>query len=196
MEKRVLIDEETIQKRIHQLAESINHDYEGKDLTLICILKGSLYFFSDLSRRIKGDPLIEFMRVKSYEGENSTGIIEIRVDLDQSIKGKDVLIIEDIIDSGNTLSYLKTYLKDKKPNSIRICTLLDKPDRRDKKIKINVDYVGFTIKDRFVIGYGLDLDEQYRAIPEIHCFTDDDEEKLQEEREEIQKQLVKTKRTR
>ena len=190
MEKKVLIEEKTIQERVLQLAEQINKDYEGKELTLVCILKGSMYFFADLSKRIQGDPLIEFMRVSSYQGENSTGVINIRVDLDKPIKGKNILLIEDIIDSGKTLSYLKAYLSSKKPNSIKICTLLDKPERREVK-DISVDYVGFKIKDRFVIGYGLDLDEQYRNIPEIHCFTEDDDEILEKERNEIKKQLVK-----
>lgn len=192
MEERKLIDEKTIQKRVLQLAEQINHDYEGKELTLVCILKGSMYFFADLSRRIKGNPLIEFMRVKSYQGENSTGVINIIMDLDKPIKGKNILIIEDIIDSGKTLSYLQSYLLTKKPNSIKFCTLLDKPSRREVN-DIKVDYVGFTIEDRFVIGYGLDLDEEYRNIPEVHCFTDDDDEILEKEIKEIQKQLVKIK---
>lgn len=193
MEEKLLIDEETIEKRVLQLAEQINKDYEGEELTLVCILKGSMYFFADLSRRIKGNPMIEFMRVKSYQGENSTGVINILVDLDKPIKGKNILIIEDIIDSGKTLSYLQSFLLTKKPKSIKFCTLLDKPTRREVQ-DITVDYVGFTIEDRFVIGYGLDLDEEYRNIPEVHCFTNDDDDILQKERKEIQKQLIKTKK--
>lgn len=193
MEEKLLIDEETIRKRVLQLAKQINKDYEGEELTLVCILKGSMYFFADLSRRIKGNPMIEFMRVKSYQGENSTGVINILVDLDKPIKGKNILIIEDIIDSGKTLSYLQSFLLTKKPKSIKFCTLLDKPTRREVH-DITVDYVGFTIEDRFVIGYGLDLDEEYRNIPEVHCFTNDDDDILQKERKEIQKQLIKTKK--
>ena len=193
MERKLLIDEVTIQKRILQLADEINRDYKGKELTIICILKGSMYFCSDLSRRIDCPTEIEFMRLSSYKGKNSTGKVDVKVGLDHSIKGKDVLVVEDIIDSGRTLSFLLEYLKLDEPNSIRLCTLLDKPSRREPGIDIKVDYVGFTIRDRFVVGYGLDLDEEYRNLPEIQCFTKDSDKVVQKEADDIRNQLIKTK---
>lgn len=193
MERKLLIDEMTIQKRILQLADQINEDYKGREITLICILKGSMYFFTDLSRRIESPTNIEFMRVSSYKGKDSTGKIDVKMGLDQSIKGKDVLIVEDIIDSGRTLSYLVDYLKLDEPRSLKICTLLDKPSRREVE-DVVVDYVGFVIRDRFVVGYGLDLDEEYRNLPEIQCFTKDSDKVVYKEADEIRKQLIKRKR--
>ncbi len=191
--KKILIDELTLQERIQQLADEITEDYQGKKLTLICILKGSIYFFTDLSRRIKLDTELEFIRVSSYNGENSTGEITLKLDLDNPITGKDVIVIEDIIDTGRTLSYLLKYLSKQNPNSLKLCTLLDKPDRREVK-DIKVDYTGFTIPNRFVIGYGLDLDEQYRNIPEIDCIIDESEKgQITKDNRNIKKQLKKTK---
>ena len=191
--KKILIDELTLQERIQQLADEITEDYQGKKLTLICILKGSIYFFTDLSRRIKLDTELEFIRVSSYNGENSTGEITLKLDLDNPITGKDVIVIEDIIDTGRTLSYLLKYLSKQNPNSLKLCTLLDKPERREVK-DIKVDYTGFTIPNRFVIGYGLDLDEQYRNIPEIDCINDESEkDQITKDKRNIKKQLKKTK---
>lgn len=191
--KKILIDELTLQERIQQLADEITEDYQGKKLTLICILKGSIYFFTDLSRRIKLDTELEFIRVSSYNGENSTGEITLKLDLDNPITGKDVIVIEDIIDTGRTLSYLLKYLSKQNPNSLKLCTLLDKPERREVK-DIKVDYTGFTIPNRFVIGYGLDLDEQYRNIPEIDCIIDESEKnQITKDKRNIKKQLKKTK---
>ena len=191
--KKILIDELTLQERIQQLADEITEDYQGKKLTLICILKGSIYFFTDLSRRIKLDTELEFIRVSSYNGENSTGEITLKLDLDNPITGKDVIVIEDIIDTGRTLSYLLKYLSKQNPNSLKLCTLLDKPERREVK-DIKVDYTGFTIPNRFVIGYGLDLDEQYRNIPEIDCIIDESEkDQITKDKRNIKKQLKKTK---
>jgi len=191
--KKILIDELTLQERIQQLADEITEDYQGKKLTLICILKGSIYFFTDLSRRIKLDTELEFIRVSSYNGENSTGEITLKLDLDNPITGKDVIVIEDIIDTGRTLSYLLKYLSKQNPNSLKLCTLLDKPERREVK-DIKVDYTGFTIPNRFVIGYGLDLDEQYRNIPEIDCIIDESEkDRITKDKRNIKKQLKKTK---
>lgn len=167
----VLIDEDTLQLRIKQLAKQISSDYKGKDLTVICILKGAMYFFADLTRRLDLNVNIDFMRLSSYEGENSTGKVNIKLDVENSIKGKDVLIVEDIIDSGRSMEFLFDYLSLKDPNSIKLCVLLDKPERRI--VNVNADYVGFTIPNRFVIGYGLDLDEMYRNTPQINCVTDD-----------------------
>ena len=186
---KTLINEKTIQKRIKQLAKEIENDYKDKDLTFICILKGSIYFFTDLTKRIKNNINVEFMRVSSYgSGTESTGEIQLKLDLNNSIEGKHVIIVEDIIDSGRTLSYLIKYLKIKKPASVKLCTLLNKPERRVVK-DVNVDYIGFTIPDYFVVGYGLDLDEKYRNIPCIKCFVKDKEEleKIKEYNKRISK---------
>ncbi len=190
MEKRILINELTLQERITQLAKEITKDYKGKELTLICILKGSVFFFTDLAKRIKLDTRLEFIRVSSYEGEKSTGKIKLKVNLDEPITNKDVIVIEDIIDTGKTLSYLMKYLSKQKPNSLKLCTLLDKPEGRQVD-DIIVDYVGFTIPNRFVIGYGLDLDEQYRNLPAVYCFTEDSEKILNIDRKFIKGQIKK-----
>lgn len=165
-EMKVLIDEEKLQKRIGEIAKQIEDEYKGKEIILICILKGSIFFTVDLARKINGDVKLEFIRVSSYDdGTESSGEIKMKLDLKDSIQGKDVIVIEDIIDTGRTLSYLIEYLKMKKPNSVKLCALLDKPDRR--VIDVKVDYTGFQIPDKFVIGYGLDWDEKYRNIPYI-----------------------------
>ena len=189
--QKVLINEKTIQERTRQLAEEITEDYQGKKLTLICILKGSIFFFTDLTRRINLDTELEFVRISSYAGENSTGDINLKVDLDNPVTGKDVIVIEDIIDTGRTLSYFMKHLQKQKPNSLRLCTLLDKPERREVD-DVKVDYTGFTIPNRFVIGYGLDLDEQYRTIPQINCIiNEDEEEQIDKDSRVIKKQLLK-----
>lgn len=167
-ELKVLIDEETLQARIKEMAEQLMEEYKGKELTFICILKGSIFFTADLAKKIDGDVRVDFVRVSSYEGENSTGEIRMKLDLKDSIQGKDVIIIEDIIDTGRTLKYLKEYLKIKQPNSLKVCTLLDKKERR--VCDMEADYVGFTIPDKFVIGYGMDYDEKYRNLPYIGYF--------------------------
>lgn len=168
MEKvKVLIDEEKLNKRVNEIAKQIEDEYKGKEITLICILKGSVFFIVDLAKRINGDVKLEFIRVSSYnEGTESSGEIKMKLDLQESIKGKDVIVIEDIIDTGRTLSYLIEYLKIKQPNSLKLCALLDKPERRVKK-NVKVDYTGFQIPDEFVVGYGLDVDEKYRNLPYI-----------------------------
>ena len=165
---KVLISEEKLNERINELAQEIYNDYKGQEITFICILKGSIFFTVELSKRMPCDINFKFIRVSSYHGENSTGIIEMKVDLQGDIKGKDVIIIEDIVDTGRTLSYLKEYLKSKEPKSLKICSLLDKKERR--VCKIDADYVGFNIPDKFVIGYGLDVDEKYRNLPYIGYF--------------------------
>ena len=188
--RKILIDEETLQERITELAEEISNDYQDKDLRLICILKGAVYFFADLSKKISINTKVSFMRISSYVGENSTGKIDIKLDLDEDIEGKDVLIVEDIVDSGRSLSYLKEHLQKKNPNSVKICVLLDKPDRREEENKdLVVDYVGFKIPDRFVIGYGMDLDENYRNLKEINCITKENDKKLDNDVKCIKKQL-------
>lgn len=163
---KVLISEEEINSRIAYLGEKIAKDYEGKDLHLICILKGGAFIACELAKNIKRPLSIDFMSVSSYgDGTVSSGRVKIIKDLDDPVEGKDVLIVEDIIDSGNTLANLLELLKTRKPNSIRICTLLDKPDRRVTDVK--VDYVGFQIPDKFVIGYGLDYAQKFRNLPFI-----------------------------
>ena len=165
---KVLISEEELHKRIKELAKQIYEDYKGEELTFICILKGSIFFTVDLSKEMPCDINFEFIRVSSYHGQNSTGVIEMKVELQGDIKGKDVIIIEDIIDTGRTLSYLMEYLRSKGPKSLKICSLLDKKERR--VCKMDADYVGFDIPDKFVLGYGLDVDEKYRNLAYIGYF--------------------------
>ncbi|WP_394523764.1 hypoxanthine phosphoribosyltransferase [Lacrimispora sp. JR3] len=164
---RVLLSEEEVAAKIKEVAEQISKDYEGKKLHLICILKGGVFFTCELSKRITLPLTMDFMSVSSYgSGTVSSGIVKIVKDLDDPIEGKDVLIVEDIIDSGNTLSYLIEVLKQRNPNSIELCTLLDKPERRVKK-QVQVKYTCFTVPDQFIIGYGLDYDQIYRNLPYI-----------------------------
>ena len=164
---RVLLGEEEVNKRINEVAEQINKDYAGKDIHLICILKGGVFFTCELAKRLKVPVSMDFMCVGSYgDGTASSGVVRIAKDLDESIENKEVLIVEDIIDSGNTLYYLIDVLKKRNPASMRLCTLLDKPDRRVKK-QVHVDYTCFTIPDEFVVGYGLDYDQKYRNLPYI-----------------------------
>lgn len=163
---KVLIDEETLQKRVTEIANNIMEDYKGKEITLICILKGSAFFTVDLARKITGDVIIEFIRVSSYGSSTQTsGQVELKLDLKDSIEGKDVIIVEDIIDTGKTLSYLINYLNTRKPNSVKLCALLDKKERRLTEVK--VDYVGFEIPNNFIVGYGLDCNERYRNLPYV-----------------------------
>ena len=163
---KVLVPEEEVDARIRALGEPISRDYEGKQIHLICVLKGGVFFMCELAKRITVPVSMDFMCVGSYgDGTKSSGVVRIAKDLDESIEGKDVLIVEDIIDSGRTLSYLIEILKQRNPNSIRLCTLLDKPERRVKDVK--VDYCCFNIPDKFVVGYGLDYAQKYRNLPFI-----------------------------
>ena len=162
----VLISEDELSKRIAELGEQINADYEGKEVTLICILKGSIFFTCELAKRISVPVTIDFIQASSYgSGTSSSGVVKIKKDLDESIEGKNVIIIEDIIDSGNTLSRLLPLLKERNPESLEVCTLLDKPERRE--VEVDVKYNGFNIPDEFVVGYGLDYDPKYRNLPFI-----------------------------
>ena len=190
--RKVLINEKTLKTRIIQMAKEITEDYKGKELTIICILKGAVYFFTDLSRRIKLDTNIEFIRASSYEGENSSGKVDFKVKLDQPVTGKDVLIVEDIIDTGVTLEAVLMYLKEQNPNTLKLCVLLDKPERRIAH-NVKADYVGFIIPNRFVVGYGLDLDEKNRNLPSIECIVRTEEEcaQVDKDREEIEHKLLK-----
>lgn len=163
---RVMISEEEIIKKLTEMAEQMNKDYAGKSLHLICVLKGSVFVTTELAKHLTVPVTMDFMSVSSYgDGTESTGRVRIVKDLDEGIEGKDVLIIEDIIDSGNTLHFLMEMLKGRKPASLKLCTLLDKPDRRVADVK--VDYVGFCIPDEFVVGYGLDYAQRYRNLPYI-----------------------------
>ena len=162
-----LVDEVQLQSRIKELGAEISKDYEGQDLLLLCILKGGVLFLTDLMREISIPHDIDFMAVSSYGKEirESTGIVRILKDLDEPINGRNVLIVEDIIDTGHTLAYITRNLIARQPASLKICTLLDKAERRQVEIKI--DYTGFVIPDKFVFGYGLDLDEKFRNLPFI-----------------------------
>ena len=162
----VLISEEEVAKRICEIAAQISKDYEGRQVHMICILKGGVFFMTELSKHVTVPCSLDFMAISSYGDETvSSGRMKLSKDLDNSIEGKDVLIVEDIIDSGNTLHYLTGILQQRKPNSIRLCTLLDKPSRRE--VEVPVDYTGFTIPDAFVVGYGLDYQQRYRNLPYI-----------------------------
>ncbi len=163
----VLIKEEDLENRIRELAAQISADYEGCScIHLICVLKGGAFFMCDLSRRLTVPVSLDFMSVSSYGGgTESSGIVRIVKDLDEPIKDRDVLVVEDIVDSGRTLSYLMALLKERKPRSIRLCTLLDKPERR--VTDVHVDYTCFEIPDEFVVGCGLDYDQKYRNLPYI-----------------------------
>lgn len=167
----VLISEEKVEKKIQELAEQITRDYEGKQVHLICVLKGSIFFTCELAKRIPLPVTLDFMSVSSYgDATESSGRVRIVKDLDESIENKDVIVIEDIIDSGRTLSYLMDMLSARKPASLKLCTLLDKPERR--VTDVSVDYIGFEIPDKFVVGYGLDHGQRYRNLPYIGVVED------------------------
>ena len=163
---KVLISEEEVDARIRELGEKISKEYEGKQIHLICVLKGGVFFMCELAKRITVPVSMDFMCVGSYgDGTKSSGVVRLAKDLDESIENKEVLIVEDNIDSGNTLYYLMDVLRQRKPASLRLCTLLDKPDRRVKDV--HVDWTGFEIPDEFVVGYGLDYAQKYRNLPYI-----------------------------
>lgn len=164
-EVNILINKAKLEKRIEELAKQIEKDYQGKEIVFIGLLKGSVMFMSELAKNIRSNVILDFMDVSSYQGTESTGKIKINKDIRDSIEGKDVLIVEDIIDTGRTLTYVLEYLKQKNPNSIRIATMLSKPSRRI--MELNVDYIGFAIEDKFVVGYGLDCNEKYRNLPYV-----------------------------
>mgnify|MGYP001025604483 CR=1 FL=1 len=170
--KSILIDEEALQLKIKELGEQITRDYQEKELLVICILKGAVMFVSDLIKRIDLPLEIDFMAISSYgNSTKSSGIVRIIKDLNEEIKGKHILVVEDIIDSGLTLSYLIDNLKSREPASVAICTLLDKPDNR--KTDIDIAYTGFVVPDEFVVGYGLDYAEKYRNLPFIAVLKEE-----------------------
>ena len=162
----VLVSEKEVDERIEAMGKQISKDYEGRQVHLICILKGGAFFMCELAKRITVPVSLDFMSVSSYgDRMSSSGVVRIAKDLDESIEGKDVLIVEDIIDSGRTLYYLMDTLRQRHPKSLHLCTLLDKPERRENEVR--VDYVGFEIPDEFVVGYGLDYAQKYRNLPYI-----------------------------
>ena len=171
---KVLLTEEEVNRRITEVAEEINRDYNGEPIHMICILKGGAMFMCELAKRVKGMVSFDFMDVSSYRSTESTGIIRILKDLDDDITGKNVLIVEDIIDTGKTLNNLSQLLKSRGPKSIKICTMLDKPSRREEK-EVFVDYKCFQIPNKFVVGYGLDYNQKYRNLPYIGYVEFDEE---------------------
>ena len=163
---RVLLAEEDVDRRIQEIGDQISKDYDGKQIHLICVLKGGSFFMCELAKRITVPVSLDFMSVSSYgSATKSSGVVKIVKDLDEPLKDKDVLVVEDIVDSGRTLSYLLEMLKDRGPKSVKLCTLLDKPERR--VVDVHVDYTCFQIPDEFVVGYGLDYDQKYRNLPYI-----------------------------
>ncbi len=169
----VMLTEEEVDRRIQEIGDQISKDYAGKQVHLVCVLKGGSFFMCELAKRITVPVSLDFMSVSSYgAGTKSSGVVKIVKDLDEPLEGKEVLVVEDIVDSGRTLSYLLDMLSDRGPASLRLCTLLDKPDRR--VVDVNVDYTGFQIPDEFVVGYGLDYDQRYRNLPFIGVVRFDD----------------------
>jgi hypoxanthine phosphoribosyltransferase len=164
--EKILVSQEELAKRVEQLGQEITKDYAGQEILMIGVLRGAAIFMADLSRAIKVPVALDFMAVSSYgHSTSSSGVVRIIKDLDEDVKGKHVLIVEDIIDSGLTLKYLIDYIKSRDPKSVKICTLLNKPDRR--KVEVPIAYNGFTIPDYFVVGFGLDYAEKYRNLPFI-----------------------------
>ena len=162
----ILFSEEDLKKRVKELADTLYSKYGNEEVVFVCTLKGAVFFACDLMKAYKGDAYLEFLRVSSYEGESSTGKINLKLPLKaENINGKNVIIVEDIVDTGYTLEYIKKYVKDMHPKSLITCTLLDKKARR--VVDINPDYSGFVVDDLFVIGYGLDYDQKYRNLPYV-----------------------------
>lgn len=172
----VLISHEQIERRIAEIAAQIDADYAGRGpLVLVCVLKGAVLFFADLARAIRHPVRMDFIGISSYgKGKSSSGEVKLTKDLDQTVEGCDVLVVEDILDSGITLSYLVQVLRQRKPKSVRIATLLDKPERRVRNV--HVDYAGFQIPDEFVVGYGLDFAEDYRSLRDVCVLEPDADE--------------------
>lgn len=170
---KVLLTEDEVDRRIQEIGEQISRDYAGRQVHLVCVLKGGSFFMCELAKRITVPVSLDFMSVSSYGSDTkSSGVVKIVKDLDESLTGKDVIVVEDIVDSGRTLSYLLEMLRDRGPASLRLCTLLDKPDRR--VIDVDVHYTGFQIPDEFVVGYGLDYNQRYRNLPYIGIVEFDD----------------------
>ncbi len=165
--QKILFTEEQIKNRVRQLGQQIQQDYQGKDLVFVGVLKGVVIFFSDLVRAVNLPCEFDFMWVSSYQGTNSTGNMVVRRDVSADLKGRHVVILEDIFDTGNSLEFTYKHLLSKDPASLRICTFLDKPERRRAGVTVKADYTGFTVPNEFVVGYGMDFDEKYRNLPYI-----------------------------
>lgn len=166
MEKvSILINEAKIENRLEELAKEIMRDYQEEDIVFIGVLKGAATFMVELAKKIKNNVEFEFIQLESYEGDKSTGKVKLIQDLTGKIEGKNIIIIEDIIDTGRTLEYMRNYIKDQNPKSVKICTLLSKPSRR--VVELEVDYIGFLIPDEFVVGFGMDYKQRYRNLPYI-----------------------------
>ena len=170
--KEVLISEEELKQRVAELGKQISEDYRGEDVVLVCVLKGAVMFFSDLARHITGNVTLDFISCSSYGSSTvSSGVVRILKDLDRPVEGKNVVVVEDIVDTGTTLHYLLKNLKSRNAKSVRLAALLNKPDRR--KVDVHVDYQGFVIPDYFVVGYGLDYDEKYRQLPHVGVLKEE-----------------------
>lgn len=171
LKKKILYSKETIDKRVKDMADAISRDLEGKDVVLIGVLKGAFIILADLTRQLKIPHAVDFVRLASYgSGSVSSGNVTLSKDIEADIEGKEVVIVEDIIDTGITMAFLRERLEEKRPNSIRICTLIDKKHRRE--VPIDADYVGFDLDDGFVVGYGLDFDERFRCLPDIYVIEE------------------------
>jgi len=169
MTTRILYSKEDIARRVEELAGTISREYEGRDVVFVGILKGAFIFLADLVRTIPIPHSIDFMRVASYGSETiSSGKIRVTKDVETPLEGRDIVIVEDIIDTGITLVFLKEHLKKRNPNSVKVCALLDKKERRE--VEIEADYVGFTLDEGFIVGYGLDFNERYRSLPDIYVI--------------------------
>lgn len=160
-----LISEEALNKRITELAEQIDKDYLGKEITIICVMRGAAFFTVELTLKMKTRLKYEFITISSYEGENSTGDITLMTDLRESIEGKDVLIVEDIVDTGRSMKYLIEHLKSKNPRTLKVCVLANKQERRE--VEVPIDYLGFEVPNKYIVGFGFDIDNNYRNLPYV-----------------------------
>ncbi len=175
MDKEILFSRDAIGRRVQEMAGQISDDYQGRELIVIGVLKGAFIFMADLIRALAIPCKVDFVRIASYgAGSESSGKVVLTKDIETSIKGRDILLVEDIVDTGLTLTYLVNWLKERNPNSLRVCAFLDKRKRR--KVSFEADYVGFTIEDGFVVGYGLDFNEQARFLPEVYILKQEDVE--------------------
>ncbi len=165
---KVLISKEELEARIEELAKQIDEDYKGKELTVICVMRGAVFFTVQLTLRMKTKLKYEFITISSYSGTDTTGEVMLRTDLRDSIEGKDVLVVEDIIDTGRSMSYLLEHLKSKNPRTLKVCTLANKAERRE--IEVPIDYIGFEVPNKYIVGYGFDIDNNYRNLPYVACL--------------------------
>ncbi len=162
---KVLISKEELEKRIGELAEQIDKDYLGKEVTVICVMRGAVFFTVQLTLRMKTKLKYEFITISSYEGTDTTGEVTLMTDLRESIEGKDVLIVEDIVDTGRSMKYLIDHLKSKNPRTLKVCTLANKAERRE--IEVPIDYIGFEVPNKYIVGYGFDIDNNFRNLPYV-----------------------------